>query len=506
MGLLKRTLSGMFGKTERVFEYAFGQRHNPFTWLGALGWYFYWITAATGIYLYIFFDTGIVEAFASVEYMTNEQWYAAGIMRSLHRYASDALVIVVVLHLLREFAMDRMRGKHFFAWLTGVPLLAFIYICGISGYWLVWDKLAQYIAVATTEWLDTLPFFAEPIANNFLNSTTLGGRFFTLMVLIHIFAPLFMLLLMWVHVQRHSGARVNPPRPLAIGTLVVMTALSLVYPAVSQGPADLDTVPAVVSLDWFYLAGYPLLDVIPGGQLWLYVVIGFVFFALLPWLPPEKTAPVAKVSLPNCNGCARCFDDCPFSALTMVPRSDGGPYDSEPVVNADNCTSCGICAGSCPTSTPFRRVRPIEPGIELPDRTIGALREQVMAPLPATDGRPRVIVFACDHSNAQLLDGDGVRVVKLPCLGMLPPSFIDFSLSRRFADGVMLAGCAENDCYHRLGNEWTLRRLARERDPQLRQRVPMDRVRLAYLPADAHRRRAKALDEFRSTLSEAGDE
>ena len=32
-----------------------------------------------------------------------------------------------MLHLLREFAMDRLRGKHFFAWLTGVPLLAFIY-------------------------------------------------------------------------------------------------------------------------------------------------------------------------------------------------------------------------------------------------------------------------------------------------------------------------------------------------------------------------------------------
>ena len=36
------------------------------------------------------------------------------------------------------------------------------------------------------------------------------------MVFIHIFGPLFMLLLMWVHIQRHSGARVNPPKELAI--------------------------------------------------------------------------------------------------------------------------------------------------------------------------------------------------------------------------------------------------------------------------------------------------
>ena len=506
MAFIKRALYGLFGKAERVFEYAFGQRYNPFTWLGAFGWFFYWITAATGIYLYVFFDTGIVDAYASVEYMTNEQWYAAGVMRSLHRYASDALVVVVVLHFLREFGMDRLRGKHFFAWLTGVPLLAFIYICGISGYWLVWDKLAQYIAIATSEWLDALPFFAEPIANNFLNSTTLGGRFFTLMVFIHIFAPLFMLLLMWIHVQRHSSPRVNPPRLLAVGTLVAMVALSLVYPAVSQGPADLDTVPATVNLDWFYLAGYPLLDVVPGGQLWLYLAGGFAVLGLLPWAPPEAKMPEARVSLENCNGCARCFDDCPFSALTMVPRSDGRAYDVEPLVNADNCTSCGICAGSCPTSTPFRRAKPIEPGIELPHRTIGALREQLMAPWATGDGNRRVIVFACDHSNTERLNGDDVRVIKLPCIGMLPPAFVDFALSRRFADGVMIAGCAENDCFHRLGNVWTTQRMARQRDPRLRQRVPLDRLKLAWLPAPTGRRRDAEVREFQHRLSESGDD
>jgi coenzyme F420-reducing hydrogenase delta subunit/ferredoxin len=500
VGLIKGALYRLFARVETVFEYAFGQRLNPFTWLGAFGWYFYWITAATGIYLYVFFDTGIVDAYASVEYMTNDQWYAAGVMRSLHRYASDALVVVVVLHILREFGMDRLRGKHFFAWLTGVPLLAFIYICGISGYWLVWDKLAQYIAIATSEWLDTLPFFAEPIANNFLNSATLGGRFFTLMVFIHIFAPLFMLLLMWIHVQRHSSPRVNPPRPLAVGTLVALVVLSFVYPAVSQGPADLDTVPASIYLDWFYLAGYPLLDIVPGGQLWLYLALTFVLLGSLPWLPPAAKVPEARVNLGNCNGCSRCFDDCPFGALTMVPRSDGRAYELEPAVNANNCTSCGICAGSCPTSTPFRRAKPVDPGIELPHRTIAALREQLMEPWASGSESPRVILFSCDHSNAESLDADSVRVVKLPCVGMLPPSFVDFALSRHLADGVMIAGCAENDCFHRLGNEWTAQRMARVRDPQLRKRVPPERVNLVWVPALSSRRRAATLREFRGRL------
>jgi coenzyme F420-reducing hydrogenase delta subunit len=87
----------------------------------------------------------------------------------------------------------------------------------------------------------------------------------------------------------------------------------------------------------------------------------------------------------------------------------------------------------------------------------------------------------------------------------VPPAFVDFALARRFADGVMLAGCAENDCYNRLGNEWTMQRMARLRDPHLRQRVPHDRVDLTWLPPGAHRRYAKALQAFRTRLRSLPD-
>jgi coenzyme F420-reducing hydrogenase delta subunit/ferredoxin len=401
-------------------------------------------------------------------------------MRSLHRYASDALVVVVVLHLLREFSLDRLRGKRFFAWLTGIPLLWFIYVCGITGYWLVWDELAQMIAVATTEWLDALPLFGEPIANNFLNSRTLGDRFFTLMVFMHIFAPLFMLFLMWLHIQRHAQARVNPPRELAIATAVMLLLLSLVYPAVSQAPADLDAVPANVALDWYYLAVYPLLNVIPGGRLWLLLLGVSALLALLPWMPPARAAPPAAVSLENCNGCARCFQDCPFSAITMAPRSDGLSYVVEAVVNVDNCVSCGICVGACPTATPFRRNSAIVPGIELPDFTIAGLRERTMAATARLRGNTRVLVYACAHSGAEALNEPDATVITIPCVGMLPPAFIDFALSRGHADGVMLAGCAESDCYYRLGNDWTQQRIDGARDPYLRQRVARERLAVSW--------------------------
>ena len=35
----------------------------------------------SGVYLYIFFDTGVHQAYESLEYITNVQWYAGGVIR-----------------------------------------------------------------------------------------------------------------------------------------------------------------------------------------------------------------------------------------------------------------------------------------------------------------------------------------------------------------------------------------------------------------------------------------
>lgn len=455
----------------------FGPGGNPLSQLGALGFYAYWIVAVSGIYVYLFFDTGITAAYDSLEYLTVEQWYLGGVMRSLHRYASDAMVLFMALHMLREFSFDRYRGVRWFSWFTGVPIIWLLVISGLTGYWLVWDVLAQYIAISTTEWLDWLAIFGEPVASNFQSTTHLDDRFFTLMIFLHIAAPLILLFLMWLHITRMSRAKINPSKPLAIGMMLMMLVLSLVYPAVSQAPADLEKVPSNIGYDWFYLFYYPLMDNWPKAASWGFGgALTLILFGL-PWLPPFRKQPTAVVTLDECNGCTRCAEDCPYNAITMQMRTDGKPFEREAVVDPEKCVSCGICAGACPTSTPFRRASALVPGIELPNFPIVEVRRLTDERCAAATGGPRVLVYGCFHGVAEkALAAPNRAVVSLPCTAMLPPAFIDYAISKGIADGVFLTGCAPGSCQHRNGVAWTEARLNRERDPMLRRRVPEERL------------------------------
>jgi ferredoxin/coenzyme F420-reducing hydrogenase delta subunit len=502
MSWLRRALRAMFAPIEAGLDGLVGPAWNPLNNLGALGFFFYWIVAVSGIYLYIFFDTGTTAAYQSVEYMTNKQWYAAGVMRSLHRYASDALVLFMVVHMAREFSLDRYRGARWFTWVTGAPIIWLVFAAGITGYWMVWDKLAHYVALVTTQWFDWLPIFSESIARNFINPDFIDNRFFTLLVFMHIMLPLLLLAVLWIHLQRVSRPRINPPRGLAIATFAMFLALSFIQPAVSQGPADLSEVPGTLKLDWFYLAFYPLFDIWSSGTLWGLAGVLTLLVVVLPLMPPMKRPAPAQVDLENCNGCTRCVDDCPFAAITMVPRSDGRRYAREAVVSPALCVSCGLCAGACPTATPFReRSRTLVSGIELPDLPIAGLRERVEALSEKLEGEARVIVFGCEQgAKAESVAGDGVGALSLPCTGMLPPTFIDYILSRRLAEGVVLTGCGEGECYFRFGIEWIEARLAGERSPRLRKRVPRERIARFWIGRGGNRALGRAVASFRAGL------
>ena len=489
-----------YQRLEHGFDAVFGARLNPWRHLGALGFLFFWIIAASGLYLYAVLDTSVDGAHRSISVLSREQWYFGGVLRSLHRYAADAFVVVTLLHLLREWLLGRYTGFRSFSWLTGVPLLWFIYISGSVGFWLRWDQLAQFSAVATAEWLDRLPLFATPLTRNFLSAAAVSDRLFSLFVFVHIGVPLLLIFGLWFHIQRISRADVFPPRALAAGSLLALLALSLALPVASGAAADLSRVPGPLALDWFYLFPYPLMYATSSGVVWTLVAGVTLLLLILPALPHGARAPIAEVHPNACNGCRRCFDDCPYAAIVMVPHPSGIPGRQLAQVIPRLCAGCGICAGSCPSSTPFRSVVELVTGIDMPQMPIGKLKRALDQGLAQLEGETKIVVFGCDRgARVAQLAGTGVACVSLICTGMLPPSFVEYAL-RSGAAGVLVSGCRAGGCAYRLGDRWTEERLAGARAPHLRESVPAEALRIVWADRGEEAGLAAALADFRKTL------
>ena len=285
---LQATLQWLFMRAEALFNSAFGDRLNPLYHLGAISFFLFWIIAGTGLYLYAFFETGVADAYASVESITHRQWFAGGILRSLHRYASDAFVFTMLLHMLRYFAFDRFRGFRWFSWVSGVMLIWLVYISGVNGYMLPWDQMAQFVIVTSFEWLDSLPSFGGTLMRNFIYPSSVNDRFFSLLAFMHIGISLIVLLVMWIHVQRVPKAKTTPPRPIVVSLSLTLIALSLAVPAMSQGgAANLSVAVTNLKFDWFYLSIFPLLVDWPLWQVWALVLGSSMLVTALPWLPPR---------------------------------------------------------------------------------------------------------------------------------------------------------------------------------------------------------------------------
>lgn len=484
---------------ERRLDRVFGPAANPLRHLGALAYGCFWLIAASGLYVYILFDTRSAGAWESVRAL--EADVLGSVARGLHRYASDAFLVVCVLHLVREWILGRFRGARWFTWVSGVPLLWLAWLAGVVGFWLVWDELGAFSAVATLEWFDALGIFAESLPRNFLSASRVDDRLFSLFVFTHIGLSLFLLLGMWLHVQRLTRPETLPARALGAGLCVMLVLLSLVQPAPLGATADLHAVPRSLPIDWFYLAPHVIQYALSPVWLWSGALAGTVLLCALPWLPPRPVrVPVARVDADNCNGCGRCFVDCPYAAITMRPTPERKGLGALAVVNEDLCVSCGICAGACPSSTPFRGTAALVSGIDMPQLGIGALREATRTALAALEDGARVLIIGCDHgADVRALADRRTASLSLLCTGQLPPAFVEYAL-RAGARGVVVATCAEGGCEFRQGERWTTERLTGRRDPYLRGSVDARRWTCVQAArAEPHRVRA-AVDRLRQGL------
>jgi coenzyme F420-reducing hydrogenase delta subunit/Pyruvate/2-oxoacid:ferredoxin oxidoreductase delta subunit len=489
---LTGSVRALLARLDAAFNRLYTWRFNPLYHSGALAIASFVVLLLTGLYLLLFYRIGA--PYASVARITDQAWSGSWI-RALHRYASDVAVVAAAVHALRMFLQGRTWGPRTLAWVSGLVLLFVFFVCGWTGYVMVWDTQAQLLAVEGARFLDVLPLFGEPIARTFVGERDLPAAFFFLNLFLHIALPIGVGLILWIHVARVARPALMPPRGLLWGSMGVLTALSILWPVGMAAEASAFRLPEGVPLDVFYGFWLPVTMRMPAWAVWIVSLAGGTVLVLVPWLtrPRSEALPLASVVNERfCTGCLQCAEDCPYDAISMIPRPDGraGLVAS---VDPALCVSCGICAGSCAPMGVGPPGRTGRDQLEKVKRFIGSGR------LVAGD----VVVVGCDRSGGVLTQGAPIFPVQ--CAGSTHTSVIEY-LVRSGASGVVVASCPPRDCWNREGVKWLEARVYHDREAELKPRVDKKRVRIAYAGEGEAGRIADAVASFRAELAELARE
>jgi ferredoxin/coenzyme F420-reducing hydrogenase delta subunit len=454
-----RRLETVVAAVDGLFDRAYTSAYNPLYRTGTLASLCLAVALITGIYLLFVYE--IARPWDSVAAIQGDPYLGRWI-RALHRYASDAAVVAVVLHVLRLFVHGKTWGPRALAWITGVLLTAMMFVSAVTGFVLVWDAFGQKLAVAGARMLRLLPLFPEPPDRAFVGDAPVPAQFFFMNLFLHVAVPLGMVFFLWLHTARLARAAWFPERRVMLAALGGVVLLSLVGPAPLPPKADLLAIPGRVATDWFYGAWLPLASFSPAVAL----VVGVSLIAVLlvvPWLlrPIQTARPgAASVDPESCEGCEQCFQDCPFDAIQMVTGLHPERYPLLAQVQPDLCVSCGLCTGSCASLA----IGP--PGRTARDQLAGARR------FVAGTGEigQRSLLVSCrqngglsDRLRSRYASDRAATLFEVDCAGSLHPGTVSY-LGRRFA-GTVIVACPTQNCVYREGTTLAEARIVGERRP-----------------------------------------
>ena len=488
--ILRTALRRGFAYADAALNRLYGWRGNPIYQSGTLVVLSFLIMFATGLYLLLFYRIG--DPYTSM-LRIDSQAFSGRWIRTLHRYASDLAIAAACVHALRMFVQGRSWGPRALAWVSGLVLLGLLFVCGWTGYVMVWDEQALVLAAEGARLMDALPIFSEPLARTFVGERPMPGAFFFLNLFAHVALPIGVALLVWIHVSRVERPVLMPSRAMWLSVLLLLFGASLLAPAPLGPQADFFTRPAEVATDWFYLFWIPWFSPFEPLTVWAGIVAVALLLGSAPlWTrPPSASQPAPSVTNPLlCTGCFQCSIDCPFGAIDMIEI----PQRDHPVAQVDPnlCVSCGICAGSC---APMAVGPPGRTG----RNAVAQVRDFIEThPAHASE----VVVVACARGAGGVSSEeriDGALVYPMQCAGNLHTSVIEL-LIRSGAPGVLVATCPPRDCWGREGTHWLEQRIHHGREAELRESLDRRRLRVVHVGEAERGALRRELESFRQSL------
>jgi ferredoxin len=441
---------------------------NPLAQLGSAANAMLVLATVSGVLMLIWYSASVQLAWHSLGNLGPRS--LGGVVRSVHRYSSDLAMLLVLAHALRTFFARKFADARWLAWVSGLALLALVWFIGWSGYWLVWDVRAQLLALDSIRALDVLPVFGEPMLRLFTSDRTVPSLLFFVVFFLHMALPLGIAGGLTLHLARLSRSQLLPNWRLSAWLAGAVIVAALIYPAANAAVAQMAVKPTRFTMDWWFLWPLALTARLSGGGIWLAALLAASGLMTVPWwLTRRRVRPAfqAAVNISRCFSCTLCSHDCPFGAITMVPRTDGKPFPSQAQIDPARCIGCGVCAGACDTQ-----------GIGLAwfDAQQVTRELEIFVLAEVARGTAPALALVCAQSDGgwELFDPvawarrlPGYTVRPIPCAGWIEPKLVERLISKG-AGAVLIVGCGSSEAFCKEGNTWLPLRLSGTREPAFR--------------------------------------
>ncbi|MHA1150825.1 MAG: hydrogenase iron-sulfur subunit [Promethearchaeota archaeon] len=195
----------------------------------------------------------------------------------------------------------------------------------------------------------------------------------------------------------------------------------------------------------------------------------------------------------KCDLCRLCENICEFNAIEI--NKEGLTLTQE------NCSGCGACAAMCHNDALYI------PGFKKQQSSA-----QIQAVLVKKSEFPLIITFLCNWCSylgadlagtSKLTYPTNIRPIHVMCTAMIDPSLVLESFFHG-ADGVLIAGCHEQDCHYDTGFIKAKIRYESIKEMLAEVGINEKRVKIASISAGEGEKFAKLIAEFKKEIKELG--
>ncbi|MDG6985225.1 MAG: cytochrome bc complex cytochrome b subunit [Nitrososphaerota archaeon] len=262
-GVLSRLYRWIYDGLARTvwmgIQYTYPRRFvSPLGYLGVLTGITFLVLGVTGGFLMIYYQPtlngcgSITCAFNSVQNINNSVPFGY-MLRNIHYTASNAMVLLAILHLYYQYFSGRFKIKNEILWVTGVILGIITGLEAFSGYDLLFNQRAG-LAIEIGASLAN----ASPVIGGNLRLAVFGSGFTDFILRLyayHVFVlPMIMLILVFIHFPRYLVFDL-PVISTVVGGLLLVAAIFPVALNVPYSPSN----PQLTIPEWYLVGIYALL-------------------------------------------------------------------------------------------------------------------------------------------------------------------------------------------------------------------------------------------------------